>query len=439
MSTIPPTAAGRRGSGSPKRSPGLTAMPARWPSCRATRRRRSIAGSTGCGRSSMRSPGARPRLAAELFDTGANMGPAVAATFLQRALTALNRNGKDYPDLVPDGRIGDADAGGARRFPRRPAATQRRDVLLRALEALQGERYLRLAERRPANEAFLYGWLANRMGEYERRIVASNREALYAANSEGGCQLRLPPPSTFAEGQRLVYGLLAAAAGMFCGLCAVAMIALLMWGGWSAAEEHSDRRHLRLGARRVHRRHGRGDRRPAGRRAGRPLQGQRRTATAPASKRTEASNDPELACSTCRASPESPRRLPARPAAHPEKRDPPLAQAERPVRAAVSRRAAAHAETVANYRVAAEAARRADTANAATGAAAQADINERTIHDFEARLAAARARADRLRREAEAAAADSCGRRAAPVPAATRSASAAMVPPRKDRLPAPTD
>ena len=49
----------------------------------------------------------------------------------------------------------------------------------------------------------------------------------------------LPPPGTFAEGQRLVYGLLAAAAGMFCGLAAIAMIALLMWGGWSAAEEHS--------------------------------------------------------------------------------------------------------------------------------------------------------------------------------------------------------
>jgi hypothetical protein len=50
---------------------------------------------------------------------------------------------------------------------------------------------------------------------------------------------RLPPPGTFAEGQRLIYGLLAAAAGMFCGACAVAMIALLMWGGWSEAEEHS--------------------------------------------------------------------------------------------------------------------------------------------------------------------------------------------------------
>ena len=42
------------------------------------------------------------RLAAELFDTGANMGPAVAATFLQRALTALNRNGKDFGNYILD-------------------------------------------------------------------------------------------------------------------------------------------------------------------------------------------------------------------------------------------------------------------------------------------------------------------------------------------------
>ena len=49
----------------------------------------------------------------------------------------------------------------------------------------------------------------------------------------------LPPPRSFAEGQRLVYGLLAATAGIFCGLAAIGMIVLLMWGGWSAAEEHS--------------------------------------------------------------------------------------------------------------------------------------------------------------------------------------------------------
>ena len=119
-----------------------------------------------------------PKVAAELFDTGVNMGPAVAITFLQRALTALNRGGTDYPDLTPDGRVGVAtltalDTFLAKRGSSPPVgagggdrqATSGETVLLRALEALQGERYLRLAERRPANEAFLYGWLANRIGE----------------------------------------------------------------------------------------------------------------------------------------------------------------------------------------------------------------------------------------------------------------------------------
>ena len=49
---------------------------------------------------------------------------------------------------------------------------------------------------------------------------------------------RLPPPGTFAEGQRYIYGLLASAAGMFCGAAAGGMVALLMWGGWSRAEQH---------------------------------------------------------------------------------------------------------------------------------------------------------------------------------------------------------
>lgn len=104
------------------------------------------------------------RIAAELFDTGVNMGPAVATTFLQRALTALNRNAKDYADLTPDGRIGPLTLHALDAFLATRGKKSGEIVLLRALEALQGERYLRLAERRPANEAFLYGWLANRIG-----------------------------------------------------------------------------------------------------------------------------------------------------------------------------------------------------------------------------------------------------------------------------------
>lgn len=104
-----------------------------------------------------------PKVAAELFDTGINMGPAVAVAFLQRALNALNRGGSDYADIVAGPRVDDPTMAAlkgflAKRQPRGEA------VLMKALEALQGERYLDLAERRPANEAFLYGWLANRIG-----------------------------------------------------------------------------------------------------------------------------------------------------------------------------------------------------------------------------------------------------------------------------------
>jgi lysozyme family protein len=103
-----------------------------------------------------------PLIAAELFDSGVNMGPAVAIAFLQRALNALNRGARDYPDVLLDGRIGPQTLGALDGFlaTRGPAGET---VLLKALEALQGERYVSLAERRPANEAFLYGWLANRL------------------------------------------------------------------------------------------------------------------------------------------------------------------------------------------------------------------------------------------------------------------------------------
>lgn len=106
---------------------------------------------------------AAPALAAELFDTGVNMGPKVAAGFLQRALNALNRGARDYADIAVDGLIGPATLGALDGFLKQRGRSGE-TVLLKALEALQGERYLRLAETRPANEAFLYGWLANRIG-----------------------------------------------------------------------------------------------------------------------------------------------------------------------------------------------------------------------------------------------------------------------------------
>lgn len=104
------------------------------------------------------------QIAAELFDTGVNMGTATAVGFLQRALNALNRSARDYPDLVVDQHIGPRTLSALDGYlASRGSAGE--IILLRAMEALQGERYIALAERRPSQEAFLYGWLANRIGQ----------------------------------------------------------------------------------------------------------------------------------------------------------------------------------------------------------------------------------------------------------------------------------
>jgi lysozyme family protein len=104
-----------------------------------------------------------PALAAELFDTGINMGTGTATAFLQRALNALNRNGTDYADLAVDRQLGPATLSALEAFLQKRGRNGE-TVLLKAVDALQGAHYLRLAETRPSQEAFLYGWLANRLG-----------------------------------------------------------------------------------------------------------------------------------------------------------------------------------------------------------------------------------------------------------------------------------
>jgi lysozyme family protein len=101
-------------------------------------------------------------IAAELVDTGVNMGPAVASIFLQRALNALNGQARYYPDIPVDGDVGPATVAALKSFlaKRGPRAEH---VMLQALNVLQGEGYIERAEKRPASEDFLFGWLDNRV------------------------------------------------------------------------------------------------------------------------------------------------------------------------------------------------------------------------------------------------------------------------------------
>ena len=104
-----------------------------------------------------------PLVAAEMFDTGINMGTGVAAGFLQRVLNALNNQARDFSDLVIDRDIGPRTLVALDAFMKRRGKIADA-VLMRAIDALQGERYIAIAEARPSQEAFVYGWLANRLG-----------------------------------------------------------------------------------------------------------------------------------------------------------------------------------------------------------------------------------------------------------------------------------
>lgn len=104
-----------------------------------------------------------PPVAVKLCDIAVNMGPSWAGIFLQTALNALNRRGKDYPDLKVDGGIGPSTVAALQAYMRaRPTGTSM-VVLLTAIRSQQAVRFLTLTSREE-NEDFVYGWLLRAQG-----------------------------------------------------------------------------------------------------------------------------------------------------------------------------------------------------------------------------------------------------------------------------------
>ena len=101
-------------------------------------------------------------VARELFDTGINCGVGKAAEFLQMSLNALNRQGKDYADIDEDGDVGPATIRALTAYRAKRGASGE-PVLLKALNCLQGARYIELSRARQKDETFVFGWLENRV------------------------------------------------------------------------------------------------------------------------------------------------------------------------------------------------------------------------------------------------------------------------------------
>lgn len=105
-----------------------------------------------------------PAIGDELFDTGINMGVAAAGRFLQRALNVLNRGATDYPDVPVDGNVGPMTLAALKGYMTKRGVAGG-EVLRKALDGLQCGRYVEIAEDSPSQETFVYGWIANRVGQ----------------------------------------------------------------------------------------------------------------------------------------------------------------------------------------------------------------------------------------------------------------------------------
>ena len=95
-------------------------------------------------------------IANELYDTGINMGVRSAVRFFQNALNLLNRNQKNYRDLVVDGWLGQGSLSVLAehlRLERKP------DTLLKVMNIQQGARYIDIMENDPSQEKYARGWL----------------------------------------------------------------------------------------------------------------------------------------------------------------------------------------------------------------------------------------------------------------------------------------
>lgn len=108
-------------------------------------------------------------IAFELFDSGVNFGTNKPCVWLQNWLNGFNNRRSLYSDVFVDGKIGNATLNALKSFlqKRGPEGEQ---VMFMALNCSQAARYLELAEIRPANEDFLYGWMKNRVLEQLKEI-----------------------------------------------------------------------------------------------------------------------------------------------------------------------------------------------------------------------------------------------------------------------------
>ncbi|MBE2990900.1 secretion activating protein [Sphingomonas sp. CFBP 13603] len=104
----------------------------------------------------------------ELFDTSVNMGPSRPSTWFQQSTNALCGT-----TLTIDGRLGPSSIAAYRSCQAKIGAAPLCVATLGILDAWQSGEYARLIGANPKLQVFQKGWIANRVGNVDRRKCAA--------------------------------------------------------------------------------------------------------------------------------------------------------------------------------------------------------------------------------------------------------------------------
>ena len=96
-----------------------------------------------------------PEIREELFDTSVNLGVQRAVMFLQEGLNLLNRNQKNYVDIVQDGLFGDNTLKALNAYLKVDDVS----LLLKLMNIFQGIHYIEYMRKDPVQEKYARGWL----------------------------------------------------------------------------------------------------------------------------------------------------------------------------------------------------------------------------------------------------------------------------------------
>ena len=121
-----------------------------------------------------------PAVAHKLIDVGVNTGTYRSSLWFQKALNSLSRNGKDFPKVFEDGKVGENTINSYKKFLEKRGTIKGCEMIIKLIDAQQGTYYMSLTRL----SEFTVGWVDNRVGnvalsqceKYEYDPIKPNKE-----------------------------------------------------------------------------------------------------------------------------------------------------------------------------------------------------------------------------------------------------------------------